>query len=154
MKKLVIAIAVVVSLVLLFLLCPFAPYAPSRVHPTVWSLPRPYQSVTADYYLDGGSVGMVIVARDGQRLELAIPICDGPGDTRTYHRLYLGARYAKHTNAVEVAFTDDTKRYLADVIGRYAAGPDRDCALIALRGSPRDSADVYSRALLHRVTGR
>ncbi len=129
-------------------------YDLARVHPSIRNLQQPYQSVTAGYYLDGGSVGMKIIDANGQKLELAIPIYDGPGDPRTYHRLYLGAQYSTRTNAVEVPFTEDTKRYLADVIGRYAAGPDRDCALIALRGLPRDYVDVYGRALLNKVSGR
>ena len=154
MKKLAIAIALLAVFSLALLLWPFSPYDLSRVHPSIRSLPQPYQSVTADSYLDGGSVGIEIIDRDGQKIQLAIPIHDDPSDTRTYHRLYLGARYAKNTNAIEIAFTEDTKRYLANVIGRYATGPDRDCALIALRGSPRDYVNVYGRALLSRVTGK
>jgi len=153
-KKLIIAIAIVAAAVPVLLLWPFPRYDPARVHPSIRTLRQPYQRVTADYYLDGGSVGLEIIDRDGQKLQLAIPIYDGPGDTRTYHRLYLGARYFKNTNAVEISFTEDTKRFLAEVIGRNATGPDRDLSLIALRGSPRDYVDVYGRALLNKATGK
>jgi hypothetical protein len=153
-KKVVIPILVVVLVLLLLLFWPFLRYDFSEVHPHVQALHQPYQRVTADYYLDGGSVGIEIIDRDGQKLDLAIPIYDGPGDTRTYHRLFVGARYFSHTDAVEVAFTEDTKRYLADVIGRHATGFDRDCALLALRGSPRDYVDVYGRGFLRKVSGK
>jgi hypothetical protein len=154
MKKIVIATLATALVLLTLLFWPHLSFDFSRVHPRVQALQQPYQRVTADYYLDGGSVGIEIVDRDGQKLDLAIPIYDGPGDMRTYHRLYVGARYSSHTNAVEVVFTEDTKRYLADVIGRYAMGPDRDSALLALRGSSRDYVDVYGRGFLRKVTGK
>jgi hypothetical protein len=152
-KKLIIAIACVGVAILGLLLWPSS-YDISRVNLSIRTLRQPYQRVSAEYFLDGGSVGMEIVDRDGQKIELAVPIYDGPGDECTYHRLYLGARYWKNTNAVEVPFTEDTKRFLADVISHYATGPDRDCSLIALRGSPRDYVDVYGRALLRKATGK
>jgi hypothetical protein len=153
-KKLIVGIAVVAAGIAVLLLWPSPRYDLARVQPSIRSLRQPYQRVTADYYLDGGSIGMEIVDRDGQKLQLAIPIYDGPGDTRTYHRLYLGAQHSKHTNAVEVPFTKDTKSFLAEVIVRYATGLDRDLSLIALRGSPRDYVDVYGRALLKKLTGK
>src|SRR5580765_4003022 len=146
-KKLVISLSVIVTVLAVLFLWPSSLYDLSRVHPSIRGLQEPYQSVTADYYLDGGSVGMEIIDRDGQKIQLAIPISDGPGDTGIYHRLYIGARYSKDANAVEVVFTKDTKRFLADVLSRYPAGPesDRDLALIALRGSARDYVGVYGR---------
>ena len=86
-------------------------------------------------------------------MKLAVPINDGPGDKLTYHRLFVGATYASRTGAVEVPFTPDTKRCLANVIARQASGPERDAALIALRGSPFDYAVVYARSLFRRLTG-
>jgi hypothetical protein len=153
-RKVVIAILVVVLILLSLLFWPFSSYDFSLVHSRIQALQKPYQRVAADYYLDGGSVGIEIVDRDGQKLELAIPLYDGPSDPCTYHRLFLGARYSTYSNAVEVAFTQDTKRYLADMIGRYATGVDRDCALIRLRGLPRDYVEVYGRALLSRITSK
>ena len=129
----------------------------SRVHPSIRGLQKPYRSVTADYYLDGGSVGLDITDRDGQRLQLAIPVYDGPGDTRMHHRLFIGRTYVgqTRTGATEVAFTQDTKRYLADIIDRHATpGSDRDSAILTLRGSPRDRATIYTRAVWSRVTDR
>ncbi len=128
-----------------------------RVHPSIRDLQKPYRSVTADYYLDGGSVGLDITDRDGRRVQLAIPVYDGPGDPQMHHRLFIGSTYVSQTRtgATEVAFTPDTKRYLADIIDRHATpGPDRDGALLALRGSPRDRATIYTRALWSRVTDK
>ncbi len=152
--KTVSSVVVVVIVLTAVWLWPFSSYDLSRMHPSIRSLVRPYRSVTAEYYLDGGSVGIDITDQNGQRLQLAIPNYDGPGDKRTYHRLFIGATYASRTGAVEIAFTEDTKRCLADIIGRYATpGPDRDSAVIALRGSPLDYAEVHTRVLLNRFTG-
>jgi hypothetical protein len=149
-KKFAIAIASVAILVLL-VWCSSSDNL-SRVHPSVGSLREPFKRVNVDYYLDGGSVGIDITDRDGVRIQLAIPIDDGPGDTRTYHRLYVGTLYYKQTNATELPFTKDTKRFLVNVIRRYGTGPDRDCSLIAL-GSPGDRIGVYGRLLLRKATG-
>ena len=153
-KKIIITVLTVVALAAFFLLRSPS-YDMARVHPSIRSLQQPFKSVTTYYFLDGGSIGMDITDRDGQRLQLAIPVYDGPGNTRTYQRLFLGTTHASRTGAVEVAFTDDTRRFLSDVISRYSApGPDRNSALIALRGSPRDYVDVYSRAVWGRVAQR
>lgn len=153
-KTISFAVVALAALAAFVLLCS-PTYDMARVHPSIRILQQPFRSVTADYYLDGGSIGMDITDRDGRRLKLAIPIYDGPGDPRTYHRLFLGARHSSYTGAVEVAFTEDTRRFLCDIISRQAVpGPDRDSALIALRGTPLDYADVYSRVLLRRVTQR
>jgi hypothetical protein len=153
-NKLIVGTSVVAATILVLLLLPFFRYDLAGVHPSIRSLRQPYQRVIADYFLDGGSVGLEIIDRDGQKVQLAIPIYDGPEDTNKYHRLYLGARYFKRTNAVEIPFSRDTKMFLADIIRRNATGPDRDLSLIALRGSPRDYVDVYGRALLKKVTGK
>jgi len=73
-----------------------------------------------------------------------------------HHRLFIGSTYVgqARTGATEVAFTPETKGYLAEIIDRHATpGPDRDAALlVALRGSPRDRVTIYTRALQNRVT--
>src|SRR5439155_6359273 len=133
----ILAALLVLSLVGLFLWPPGS-YDLSRVEPSIQRLQRSYQRVAAEYYLDGGSIGVTITDHAGRELKLAVPINDGPGDKLTYHRLFVGATYASRTGAVEVPFTPDTKRCLANVIARQASGPERDAALIALRGSPFD----------------
>jgi len=148
-KRLILIVSGVVLLALIVLwIWPFSPYDLSKVHPSIQSLKQPYQKVFASYYLDGGSVGLKITDKDGQVLQLALPVSDGPA----YQRLYFGATHASDTNAVEVVFTEDTKRCLIDIIERHAEGMDRDVALIALRGAPRDYIGGLSRAVFRKNT--
>jgi hypothetical protein len=154
-KMVFVVVATLLLLLSIFVFWPPLRYDFSKVHPRIQAMHQPYRSVTTQYYLDGGSIGIEIIDRDGEKLEMAVPICGSAGEGNSYHRLYLGARHSTHTNAIEVVFTEDTKRYLADVIARYpASGPGRDSALIALRGSPGDYVDVYGRALLGRASGK
>jgi len=125
-------------------------YDISQVHPSIRDLKPPYRQVKANYFLDGGSIGMEITDHDGQKLQLAIPISDGIGDARTYHRLYLGAKHTSFSNAVEVAFTADTRKFLVDMLDNQASGIDRNAALIALRGSPLDYVKVYTWSLFEK----
>jgi len=151
-KKIIITVAAVLVLLAVLLLWPFSSYDLSRGHSSIHSLEKPYRSVTAEYYLDGGSVGIDITDRNGQRLQLAIPVY---ADDHTRRRLFMGATHISETNVVEISFTRDTKRCLADIVDRYAApGTDRNCAVIALRGNPRDYARICTQILLSRVTDR
>jgi hypothetical protein len=67
------------------------------VHPAIEALQVPYQSLTVCHYLDGGSLGIAIIDRDGKQLKLALPCAEDPG-TR-FNRLFLGALHALETNA-------------------------------------------------------
>ena len=53
---------------------PTAGYDERQIHPRLQALNIPYQSVKTDYFLDGGSVGITSVDRDGNKLELALPV--------------------------------------------------------------------------------
>jgi hypothetical protein len=144
-KKLVIALFLLAILVAALLLWPTAGYDISRVHPSLRELATPYQSVSTGYYLDGGSIGITIVDRDAHKLDLALPVSSKGG--RSYPQLFIGATHSSKTGAVEVAFSDDTRRMLISVIEHHqTAGDSSDIALVGLRGAPRDYARIASRA--------
>lgn len=84
-----------------------------------------------------------------QRYDSATP--RGPGDSRRYHRLFLGALHARNSNAVEVAFSKDTRRYLTEILQKEASGINRDMALIYLRGSFRDYFEVFGRVVYRKL---
>ncbi len=150
-KRLVLIVSGIALIALAILWAwPFSSYNLSKVHPRIQSLKQPYQNVFAGFYLDGGSVGVKITDKDGQVLQLAVPVHDGPGEKQKYHRLYLGATHASDTNAVEVPFTEDTRHCLIDIIERNTEGMDRDAALISLRGAPRDYIRAFTRMLLRK----
>ena len=111
-KRIVIVLAslMMVLIAILFLASPS--YDVSSVHPSIRNLQQPYRLVTAHYYLDGGSIGLEITDRNGKKLQLVIPIYDGPGDKNTYHRLFVGATDSRDKGAVEVPFTDYTRRMI------------------------------------------
>jgi hypothetical protein len=138
-KKLIISIAFLAILLAAVLLWPAAGYDISRVHPCLRELATPYQSVGTSYYLDGGSIGITITDRDGRKLQLALPVSEERG--RSYPQLFMGATHRSKTNAVEIAFSEDTRRMLISVIEDHRTpGDSSDIALISLRGSPRDYA--------------
>jgi hypothetical protein len=140
------SLAVVCTAVWLF--WPRGGYVVSRVDPKVRQLQQPYQSVWTSIYLDGGSIAIKIVDRNGRKVEAVFPVnIDSPRPPR-YDRLFIGSVSPSDTNSVEVVHPEDTKWMLVDIVDRYApTGLDRDVTLISLRGAPMD----YSRAYLRRA---
>jgi len=142
-KTLILSLVFFAIVVVAALLWPTASYDLNRVHPSLRQLATPYQSVSTSDYLDGGSIGVVIVDRDGRRLLLALPVSYQDG--RKYPRLFMGATHTSKTGAVEVAFSEDTRRMLISVIERHGSSAgDSDIALLSLRGAPRDHARLWS----------
>jgi hypothetical protein len=149
-KKLAILALVTLVVVAILLLRPLPSYEMAHVHPSIRGLQQPFRSVTVEWYLDGGSIGMDITDRDGKLLQLAIPV-DEKG-RRNFHRLFVGAKHSLTDGAVEIEFTQDTRLFLYDAVS-YFAKPDteRDVALIALQGLTRDYVKFFLKALLSRV---
>jgi hypothetical protein len=142
-KTLIISLVFFAILAVAAILWPTASYDLNRVHPSLRQLATPYQTVRTSDYLDGGSIGVVIVDRDGRRLLLALPVSYEDG--RKYPRLFVGATHTSKTGAVEVAFSEDTRRMLISVIERHGSSTgDSDIALLSLRGAPRDHARLWS----------
>ena len=144
-KKFIISVLLLAVLVAAVLLWPTAGYDISRVHSSLRELATPYQSVCAGFYLDGGSIGITIIDRDARKLELALPV--SPEHGRSYPQLLIGATHHSKTGAVEVAFTEDTRRMLISIIEAHRTpGNDSDITLVALRGAPRDYARIGGSA--------
>ena len=142
-KTLIVSIVCFAILAVAALLWPTASYDLNRVHPSLRQLATPYQSVGTGYYLDGGSIAVVIVDRDGRKLLLALPVSYEGG--RKYRKLFIGATHTSKTGAVEVAFSEDTRRMLISVMEDHRLSPgDNDLALVSLRGAPRDHARLWS----------
>ena len=146
-RTLILGVCVLASVVTAILAWPTAHYDVSRVHPSLRELATPYRSVFTGYYLDGGSIGITIVDREGRKLLLALPVSSEGG--RSYPRLFIGAKHARETNAVEVVLSEDTRRMLISIIEQHQSAADSgDIALVALRGSPRDYVRIYSHAVV------
>ena len=124
-------------------------YDIDRVDTRLRALQQPYQSVIAGYYLDGGSIGIGIVDRDGHREAFALP-CDDLGATNSYDRVFVGAAHANWAGATEIAEAEHTKRMLVCILRDY---PNRtswdDYCLMKLRGHPVD----FARDLIHKWKG-
>lgn len=144
-KKVIVPLALIGLVAVCIGLWPSQHYDPTRVHPSLRKLATPYQSVFTSYFLDGGSVGVRITDRDGRVAAFALPVGSGPG--RSYPRLFVGTTHCSDTNAVEIAFTEDTRRMLISIIDRHQSPADSShMALVCLRGAPQDHARIWGRA--------
>ena len=124
-------------------------YDISRVDARLRALQQPYRSVTTVYYLDGGSIGIAIVDRDGRREAFALP-CDDLSDTNSYNKVFVGAAHANWAGATRIAEPEHTKRMLVCVLRDYPnRTPWDDYCLMQLRRRPVD----FARDLIHRWRG-
>jgi hypothetical protein len=94
--------------------------------------------------LDGGSIGIEIIDRNGQREQFALPVevTVNPANekwTTAYKQVYIGAILKTDPNAVEITDPENTKWMLASVLCVY---PKRtyqdDLALMSLGRRPVD----------------
>lgn len=146
-------VATLVAMVIAALLLWFWPkYDLSQVHPRLRNLKRPYQYVDTAYFLDGGTVGVGIVDRDGQILRLCFPYGCNSRDETIYDRMLLDTCYPDNPHAVEVPYTDDSKEYVAEIIARYCSGDEAESALLVLRGSPRDYLIIDGKRAMRKLT--
>ncbi len=148
-RKLLFGFVLVVLCVAAWFFWPRGGYTVTRVHPSVRELQLPYQSVWTDFYLDGGSIAIKIVDRNGRTVELVFPVFFDSPRPPPYDRLFVGSVSPSSTNKLEVIHPEDTKRMLIDIVDRYApAGQSRDATLIELRGAPKDYIRAYFRKAL------
>ena len=119
-----------------------------RVDNRLRALQEPYRSVKTHYYMDGGSIGIEIVDREGRMEQFAIP--SHLGDTNRYKKVFVGAMHHRKPGAVEIIEPKDTKRMLICILKDY---PNRtewdDFALMALARRPVD----FARCLIHKWRG-
>lgn len=148
-KKVIIICSLVVAAVLAFWFFRSAPsYDIKRVDSRLRALQKPYQIVKTGYYMDGGSIGIEIVDRDGRTEQFAIP--SHLGDTNRYTKVFVGAMHDRKPGAVEIVEPEHTKRMLVCILQDY---PNRtawdDYSLMALRRRPVD----FARCLIHKWRG-
>lgn len=87
-KKLTLALSSLALAALVLFLWPTDGYDINGVDPILNGLASPYQTVSAAIFLDGGSIGITIVDRKGQKVELALPV--STNDNTKYPRLFIG----------------------------------------------------------------
>jgi hypothetical protein len=148
--KILIAVFAAVGVLLWFFLWPSPSYYPapsyvfSRVHPRIQALERPYGRVSFKYYFDR-TVGIEIVDARGQRLELGVSQDVGGSGRPKCHHLTLDRNSPGFPHGVDVACSEDTRRYLMEVIADLQSAEHRNFALVVLRGAPRDHLEFHLR---------
>ena len=151
-KKLTISGIVLAMTIALVFLWPSPDYNLAAVEPTLRGLAMPYQSVNLVNWSDG-SVGIRILDREGHQLKLALPVSSTSGQT-SYDRLFVGAERSSDPGAVEVEFSEDTRRLLPVTMEKYRGFSDStDVILIRFRGQPKDYARWYWKNLLRIAKG-
>lgn len=148
-KKICLGLGVACATAVLFVIFQQGPaYDPSRVDPRLLALQPPYRSVRTVIWMDGGSVGIEIIDRDGKCEKFAIPA--RLGETNRHSKVYVGALYDRRPGAVEIVDPDHTKRMLICILRDY---PHRnahdDFCLMLLRRYPKDVLRVF----FHKLAG-
>lgn len=98
--------------------------------------------------MDGGSVGIVIVDREGRTEQFALPA--HLGDPNPYSKVFIGAMHDRKPGAVEIVNPEHTKRMLVCILqdcSNRTVGDD--LSLMVLRRRPVD----YARCLMHKIRG-
>jgi hypothetical protein len=147
--KLMLLLGAVVFAAVLYIAFQSGPsYDPDGVDPRLSTLQQPYRQVKTYHWMDGGTIGIKIVDRDGRQELFAIR--NKLGDSDPYTRVFAGALNDSLPNAIEVCDPEHTRRMLTRVLSDY---PDRtpwdDVNLAALRGFPKD----WVRAYYHKLCG-
>jgi hypothetical protein len=120
-----------------------------RVHPAFRSIKSPFRAVVADYYLDGGSLGIRIIGNDGATNDFALPVNSSRDEPR-YGTLFVGTLYQPLTNR-DGGFPLDlaSKQWLSRVVEEEAPRDgSRAIVLFSLRGSPKDHLRILTRRVL------
>jgi len=149
MKVVIIGCLVAIVIAALWFFRPSPSYDLSRVEPRLRALQQPYQTVKTAYYMDGGSIGIEIVDRDGRMEQFAIP--SHLGDTNRYTKVFVGAMHDRKPGAVEVSDSEQTKHMLVYILASKSnRTPDEDYYLFCLRRSPADFVHCY----IHKLMGK
>jgi len=147
-KLIIVAILAATAVAAFWFFQPAPRYDIGFVHPRLRALQQPYQSVKTRHYMDGGSIGVEIIDRDGHREQFAIP--SHLGEKNRYTKVFVGAMYDRKREAIEIAEPEHTKRMLVCILQDY---PNRtawdDFSLMALRRRPVD----FARCLIHKWRG-
>jgi hypothetical protein len=146
-KVVIIGCLLAAAVAALWLFRPVPSYDIQRVDSRLRSLQRPYRNVNTAYYMDGGSIGIEIVDRDGRLEQFAIP--SHLGETNRYTKVFVGAMHDRKPGAVEVSDSEQTKNMLVCILAAKSnRTPDEDYYLFCLRGSPADFVHCYVHKLM------
>ena len=119
----------------------------SQVHPSLASLSRPYQSVETAYFLDGGSVGVLIQGRDGKFFKACLPRPMGEQD-KYKERIFVNCSHYLDKGAIEVVGYPHTGRLLRNILVESKTPHFySDKASAELTGAPRDWAITVWRRI-------
>jgi hypothetical protein len=147
---LAILIAVPILIVAIWSFWPSPSYDVSQVCPQLSSLQKPYRNVKTALFLDGGSIGMEIIDRNGQREQFALPCSNDNTNYPGYSRVFVGALWNHRKGAIEITNPEPTKLMLVKILQDY---PNRnahdDASLFFLRRKPID----YARFWIHAWKG-
>ena len=147
---LAIIIAIPILILVIWSFWPLPNYDVNQVCPQLLSLQKPYQSVKTSLYLDGGSIGIEIIDRDGHHEQFALPCHDDDTNYTDYSRVFVGALWRHKNEAVEITNPEPTKFMLVEILKDY---PNRnvydDAGLFFLRRKPID----YARFWIHVWSG-
>ena len=156
-KRWLIASVLALAVVTLLLWWPFPTYDLAKVHPSLRDLPKPYRSVRADSYLDGGSLGVEVVGSDGTVRQYAFPVHAGGNDSQSYPLLFVGGLHVQQKPGkaplTEITNAAATKAMLLDVLS-HGGGTETDLALVQLRGSLADYVRFWRNVFRDRFLSK
>ena len=105
-SKLKIVLATIIAIPILILAVwsfwPLPSYDANRVCSQLRSLQTPYQKVKTVGFLDGGSVGIEIIDRNGQHEQFALPCGWDNTNYHAYSRVFVGALWNHRAGAIEI----------------------------------------------------
>ncbi len=143
------SILLIIIISILWIIRPCSSYDKSKIDERLTSLEEPFKSVGTGYYMDGGSVAIVIVDKNDTVLKIALPVFDFDP---TYEQIYFGAYLIRdlEEGCVEVKNPAETKLMLQDILHRYSnTNPQLCVALSAIRGRVID----YIMIIYHNKMG-
>ena len=152
-KRLYILLAVVV---VASVACFFRPYPTpdeKKVHPTLFSLKKPYSGVTMGYFMDGGSIGVTVLDHGGQTFNACLP--NPLGEEQAYRgRLFLGARHYRSPGAEEDLKYPDTRWELIKILSEHGDNTwVSDTAIAMLSGRWKDWLRIGWKMHVVKVKG-
>ena len=151
-KPWLIVSVLLLALVTLLLWWPIPAYELAKVHPALRDLPKPYRSVRAAYYMDGGSVGVEVIGADGTIRQFAFPVHERTNRGSSHPQMFIGGMHIRRksgaTPLTEITDSPDTRAMLIRLIEDHAEySGDRCQALFQLRQAPKDLVSLAIYAL-------
>ena len=139
---------VALALAVIWIWRPPTRYNRDKADPRLSALQEPFRHVKSYYFLDGGSVGVEIMDKNGKVVQIAIPSHLGEKDQ--YTRFYIGALHDSKPGAEEITDAADSRHFVEAMLFKYSDGQaNTDLALLALRHRTSD----FLRCGVHKIRG-